>query len=177
MNIVSRGVFVLFAIVAVTLIAHSQGATTIPDQVKKLYKFIGNWEGEGNMALYGKSHKMSMKHANTMVASGWGVNVDEISNTEGMGEYHAANILGYDSKTDTYHAYAVDNKGSVHDYHGKWDTDSSLVLEDEGTMKGKKLQETITVTFSGDDSYRFTIHATLDGKEMENAEAVVHKVK
>lgn len=155
-----------------------QGAgMPIPDGAKKLYLFLGKWEGTGTSTMGGKEHTMKMHHVNTKIADGWGVKIDEKSQTEGMGSYSATTLLGYDAGTQSYHCYTIDNKGAVRDMKGVWQGDSVLTFSYEGTMGPKKLVDTYAVTWVNEKEYHFTMNMTLDGNDFVNATGDVKKIE
>jgi hypothetical protein len=125
----------------------------------------------------GKAHPMKMHHVNTKIAGGWGVKIEENSETVGMGKYSAMSMLGYDGGTASYHCYTIDNKGAVRDMKGVWQGDSVLTFSYEGQMGPKKLVDTYSVTWVNANEYHFTMNMTVDGNDFVDATGDVKKIK
>lgn len=175
----SRSVSVATLVLAILAFQHhgvlAQVAPKIPEQAKKLYRFLGAWEGKGTLTMEGKTSPIRVKHVVSKVAKGWGIKMEETVESSDLGRYVSLSIGGYDAGEDMFHIYTVDNFGSVHDHKGKWTEENSFALVHEGMQEGKKFVETVPFTFTSPKEYHLKVLEDLDGQRQIEMDIVMKK--
>jgi len=153
-----------------------EGLPPVPDGVKKIQMFAGNWEGAGTMTMNGQTSNIRVTHVNTSTAAGWGIRADETIEMPGMPDYKAINILGYEAGSDLTHIYTISNYGECHDHWGKWTDDKTLMLQYDGLTDGKPTTEMLKVIVDNPSQYR-VIGSTYVGGELVSSNEVTMKKK
>jgi hypothetical protein len=157
--------------------AAQEEAPPIPDQVKKLYIFEGNWQGQGTMTEAGQPPKnITVSHKTAIMPCKWGMLIDERMTLPGMTPYIASDMMGYDAGGDMVHLYTVSNYGDTHDHKGKWVDDKHLMLEYDGLYDGKPFVERLTITVLDSQSYSFTDSITVGGQLFQTGRASMKKM-
>jgi hypothetical protein len=165
-------VFVLAAVGAA-----QEGAPPIPDQVKKLYIFEGNWEGQGTMTQAGQQPlKINVSHKTTIIPGGWGTLTDERMEISGMPAYMGNDMMGYDTGSDMFHLFTVSNYGDTHDHKGKWVDDKHLMLRYDGLYEGKPYVEKLAITVPDSMSYSFADSTSVGGQLFSTAQVTMKKM-
>jgi hypothetical protein len=143
-------------------------ATAIPDQVKKLDKFVGSWKGDLVYSHDNAQDRMTSTMTFKTVSGGFGVYADETSASPTLGTMKGADLMGYDPYTKEIHCFTVDNMGTTHDHICQWKSDNEFYLEHSSTRDGKKYQEKIYCTFKGTNEIVYKADIYLDGKLTES---------
>jgi hypothetical protein len=157
--------------------AAQEEAPQMPDQVKKLYIFEGNWEGQGTMTMAGQQpQKITVSHKNTIMPGKWGILTAERFEAPGMSPYIATDMMGYDAGSDMVHLYTVSNYGDTHDHKGRWVDDKHLMLQYDGLNEGKPFVERLAITVPDSMSYSFTDSITVGGQLSSTAQVSMKKM-
>jgi hypothetical protein len=153
-----------------------ENAPVVPDQVRKLDKFIGTWKAELVYNHDNKSDKIMSTMTFRSISGGFGVYADETSTSPVLGTMKGADLLGYDPFSKEIHCYTVDNMGTTHDHICQWKTDNDFYLEHNSMREGRKYQEKILCSFMGNDKMSFKADAYLDGKLVESTSGTYTRV-
>jgi hypothetical protein len=146
----------------------SQGQSPVPDEIKKMEKYVGTFNGEGTFSFMGQTMKMSGTNTISMIANGRGLMIIENMEMKGMDNYIATDIMGVDPGTNKIHIYSVSNYGDAHDHVSTVVNDKSTEYLYEGVMEGKKYIEKIKFTSLNDTEYEINVKSSLDGKDMQD---------
>ncbi len=157
--------FIIFFLGCYTLQAEETSAQ-IPEAIKKMDVFIGEWEGTLTLNIDGKTLKFGIKHQTVPVARGFGIQIIETGDTDvGMGALNSVNLFGYDAGEDVVHLFIISNWGETRDYKGKWADEKKLVVEYSGVIEGRAITDKITITVNSPEEYSFT-SAAISGADM-----------
>jgi hypothetical protein len=169
----------LALILTLVLVAFGQynayNQLAVPDQIKKLFVFQGNWEGEATMVYKGKTlPKFKLTQMTIILPNNFGIQTDETATIPTIGFYYSFNTMGYDSGDDKVHFSAINNLGDAHDHQGNWINEKTLVLEYFGSYSTKPIIERIPITIINDHTYSIA-DTVFAGGEIQKAMTVIMK--
>ena len=147
----------------------------VPDNVKKLYLFLGSWKGKATMAANGQSQNFDYLMDFKTDADGWGLLYHEKGLIPNAAPYLGFGMLGFDEGDNTVHIFTVSNYGDVHDHKGMWTDDKNFALVYNGTQEGKALKEELNVEYVDASTFKFTDVVKLDGQTLQTLNAEMHK--
>ena len=160
-------ILVIFIIFLNSIIIRSQEQLQVPDEIKKLYVYEGNWKADGSMTMGGEVSKGKITHNWSKISDGWGMFIDEIVDVPAMGKlYLGHNIIGYDIGEKQYHMYTIDNFADVHDHKGTL-TGNTMTLEFNGVQTdGKAYKEKLKIVFLSNSEYTLSGEAFVEGNSI-----------
>lgn len=149
----------------------------VPEPIKKLYAFEGNWQGKATVSMNGQSmtvdYFMNMKKA----AQGWGLIYDEKGIMPDAPPYIGFGAFGMDMNDNSLHIYTVSNYGDVHDHKGAWTDDKTFKLQYTGTMEGKPMVEDLWCTIIDKDTWELHDRVTVSGQVFQTLDGTLHRKK
>jgi hypothetical protein len=149
----------------------------VPEGVKKLYTFLGNWKGKATMAANGETQGFDYFMDMKTDADGWGILYHEKGLIPNATPYLGFGMLAFDVNDNSLHIFTVSNYGDVHDHKGNWSDDKSFTLVYNGTMEGKPMKEELSVQIIDANTWKFTDVVSLDGQTFQTLKAEMHKIK
>ena len=149
----------------------------VPEGVKKLYIFLGNWQGKATMTENGQTQSFDYFMDMKTDADGWGILYHEKGLIPNATPYLGFGMLAFDQNDNSLHIFTVSNYGDVHDHKGNWTDDKHFTVVYKGSPEGKSMKEELTVEFMNADSWKFTDVVTVDGQNFQTLSAEMHKVK
>jgi hypothetical protein len=147
----------------------------IPEDARKLERFIGNWTIEATLTLEGTPLRGNGTWLFERAAGGWGIRGRLEADFEGMGAYREDDLVGYDVETGTFHIYSLTNSSAVHDHLAKWEDGNTLVLEYDGLQEGKKYREEATCRFISDDEIHMQETDYVEGQTTMTMSLILRK--
>jgi hypothetical protein len=156
--------------------AQAAQAAMPAQEIVKFMSYTGTFDGDATVTMNGKSTPFKLRHVNTQVAQGFGLQCNESADIPEMGHYEASNIFGFETGKNLLHLYTVSNMGDTHDHWGKWSDDKTWDVTYEGLQNGKKLVEKIHCVFDTPTSYHFTSETTVGGQFFSKFAATMTKV-
>jgi len=123
----------------------------IPDEVKKFYTFLGDWDVEGKLEFDNNIMKIQGTWTFTKAAGGWGIKSSNGLEIEDLGHYELDNLFGFDRETGELHIYSLTNMAETHDHKAVWTDDNTLNGDYEGLKDGKKFREDFTLKIVNSD--------------------------
>jgi hypothetical protein len=155
-------VLAALVLAATTGTAVAGGNPPPPDEVKPLYALVGTWKGTATLTMGADSVPVKVKITCTKVSGGFAVGCKmTATGIPGMSSYEESDLFGYDAGTQTYHWFAMNNGGEVHDHAGKLDEQGNLVV----SVGDKKTHEDITMTI-GKKQTTWKSESFVDGQSM-----------
>lgn len=149
-----------------------------PEKVKKLWFLTGSWKGKATMTQGAESFTFDYFFDFKKDADGWGLSYHERGVLPGgMAPYQGFGVFTYDATDDMMHIFTCSNYGDVHDHKGKWIDDKHFVLQYTGLKEGKQFVEDLSITITGNDSFKGTDVETLDGVKSAVTEFDIKRVK
>lgn len=171
-----------FITAAITLIAfvtiyanRENKHNPVPDNVKKLYLFLGNWKGKATMTVNGETRSFDYSMNFKTDADGWGILYHEKGLIPDAAPYLGVGMLGFDESANTVHIFTVSNYGDVHDHKGMWTDDKNFALVYNGTQEGKALKEELNVQYVDANTFKFNDVVMLNGQTVQTLNAEMHK--
>jgi hypothetical protein len=147
-----------------------------PPEVQKIYRFIGEWHGDGEATMGDMSTPVHVTLTAEKDAGGWGVHAHMTAEMGNAGTYQEIDIMGYEPNSKTYHLFSVTNMGDTHDHSGTWDgSGKTLNLTYKGLYQGQPMVETIACIFNGSDEMEITSKTTVGGQQMGLFIVTLHK--
>ena len=162
---------------AVTLAGPGEKHNPVPDNVKKLYSFLGNWKGKATMTQNGQTQNFDYLMDMKTDADGWGILYHEKGLIPNAAPYVGFGMMGFDENDNALHIFTVSNYGDVHDHKGSWTDDKNFTVEYNGILEGKPMKEELSVEFVTADTWKFRDVVTVNGQDFQTLSAVMHKVK
>jgi hypothetical protein len=145
----------------------------VPDEARKLARFIGAWSVDGTLTVEGNPLKMVGEWIFAPSAAGWGVRASLRAEIEGLGAYEEDDLVGYDIETDTFHIYSLTNSGAVHDHVASWTSENVLEFEFDGLQGGKPYREVGRMDLLAADRILATSTDYVDGQEASSMEVTL----
>ena len=132
----------LMLVTGVTAHAHTGAKINpVPEGVKKLYVFLGNWKGKATMTVNGQTQSFDYFMDMKTDADGWGILYHEKGLIPNADPYLGFGMIALDPNDNMLHIFTVSNYGDVHDHKGAWTDDKHFTLVYNGTMEGKAMRE------------------------------------
>lgn len=117
----------------------------IPDEIKKLHVFLGDWSVEGSIKTGGSTMKLEGNWSFSMAAGGWGLKSANKFEIEELGTYELDNLFGFDKEIGELHIYSITNMAETHDHTAAWSDENTLRGGYKGLKDGKKFREDFTI--------------------------------
>jgi hypothetical protein len=149
----------------------------VPDEVKKLYIFLGNWKGKATMTANGETQNFDYFMDMKTDADGWGILYHEKGLIPNATPYLGFGMLAFDVNDNMLHIFTVSNYGDVHDHKGTWTDDKHFKVVYNGTMEGKTMKEELSVEITDANTWKFNDVVTVDGQTFQTLNAEMHKTK
>jgi hypothetical protein len=143
----------------------------IPDEARRLERFLGTWNVSGALTAEGTVMPMSGQWQFSPAAAGWGVASELRAEVEGMGVYEEYDLVGFDAETGLFHVYSLTNSGAVHDHVARWSTADRFEFEYTGLQGGQPYREVGTVEILADGGIRVTSEDFVNGEIATSMEA------
>lgn len=151
----------------------SQAVAQIPDaskaEIEKLHRFVGEWVAKdaGFESTSGKAD-FEMKLEAVPILSERALQFHLTADIAEVGEYEERDFLVYDAMEEKVALMAVSSFGEAAMYTGHWEGEEQNVLQLSArkSFQGKQLDVQVTITFTDDDEFTWTVVNTLDGKEV-----------
>lgn len=139
--------FMTTLVVAVPALA----ADPLPKAVADMECLIGNWKGEGTLAMGRGKSKIDATWACQRTSARFGVLCQfHLTGIPGLATYDETDLMGYEPNSNLYHWYSVTNAGETHDHVAKVPDGNSLRFIYTGSQEGKPYKEVIDLAFSND---------------------------
>ncbi|HUK84648.1 MAG TPA: DUF1579 family protein [Candidatus Acidoferrum sp.] len=136
----------------------------LPDQVKTLQVFIGNWDLEGTLIFRGKTFKVKGLGKFTSVAAGWGILSIVKMGVEDLGTYEEVDILGFNRSEQMFHFFALTNTAAAYDHKGEWKDNKTINFVYEGQQYGKTYKEELEIKIQNSSELTICENDYLDGQ-------------
>ena len=175
-NIIAAGAIILMTGVA-TQAGPGEKHNPVPENVKKLYSFLGNWKGKATMTQNGQTQSFDYLMDMKTDADGWGILYHEKGLIPKAAPYLGVGMIGFDENDNSVHIFTVSNYGDVHDHKGAWTDDKKFTVVYTGILEGKPMKEELSVQFISADDWRFNDVVTVDGQNFQTLSADMHKAK
>ena len=168
----------MLALAVVTANArHDVKHTPVPEGVKKLYVFLGNWKGKAMMTANGQTQTFDYFMDMKTDADGWGILYHEKGLIPNAAPYLGFGMLAFDASDNTVHIFTVSNYADVHDHKGNWTDDKHFTLIYNGTSEGKMLKEELTAEIVDANTFKFSDVVSINGQTSQTLSVEMHKVK
>jgi len=180
MNFMKINNLIAVAIVALVTVVtanarHDVKHNPVPDNVKKLYVFLGSWKGKATMTTNGQIQSFDYFMDMKTDADGWGILYHEKGLIPNAAPYLGVGMLAADAGDNSVHIFTVSNYADVHDHKGNWTDDKHFTLVYNGTAEGKTLKEELTVEIVDANTFKFSDAVTIDGQTAQTMNAEMHK--
>jgi hypothetical protein len=140
------------------------GTTEMPG-ASRFYPFVGNWQGQGELAQPGQEPvKLDLKLECEKVASGWAVSCAMQASNKEM-TIMESDLMGVDPVTGQAHWFAVTNQGETHDHLAKWQGINVMQAHYVWSQDGMQMREDISFLFQDEHTASFRSVVTADGKQ------------
>jgi hypothetical protein len=163
-------------IFTLTVMGLSLNAQDIPNDLKNMMQFIGNWEAPNTvMNMGGKDYRFTYYTDFEKTAGGSGLLMHEWADVPDLGKFDGENLIGYDPAGKKLLWYSVNNMGTTHEHEVQWKSDTEMHMEHNSTQEGKPYKEQITAIFKDPNTIDLSIVETLDGNVQSTIKAVFRK--
>src|SRR5215471_17002293 len=115
----------------------------VPEGVKKLYVFLGNWKGKAMTTANGQTQTFDYFMNMKTDADGWGILYHEKGLIPNAAPYIGFGTVAFNTNDNTVHIFTVSNYADVHDHVGAWTDDKHFTLEYNGMSEGKMMKEVL----------------------------------
>lgn len=149
----------------------------VPEPLKKLYVFEGNWQGKATMTVNGQTMTMDYFMDMKKDAQGWGLSYHEKGMMPDAPPYIGFGAFGMDMADNSLHIYTISNYGDVHDHKGTWTDDKNFKLQYTGNMDGKPMVEDLWCEVIDKDRWKLHDKITVGGEVFQTMEATMHRKK
>lgn len=159
-----------------TIFAHtSKKENPVPDNVKKLYAFLGSWKGKATMTANNQTQTFDYFMDMKTDADGWGILYHEKGLIPNATPYLGFGMMAFDVNDNSLHIFTVSNYGDVHDHKGSWTDDKHFALVYNGTSEGKQMKEELNIELISNSTWKFTDVVSVEGQTIETLTAEMHK--
>ena len=147
----------------------------VPEGVKKLYVFLGNWKGKATMTGNGQTQNFDYLMNMKTDADGWGILYHEKGQIPNATPYLGFGMMAYDLNDNSLHIFTVSNYGDVHDHKGNWTDDKHFTVIYNGITEGKNMKEELSVELVSADTWKFNDVVSVEGQTVQTLSAEMHK--
>ena len=147
----------------------------MPDPIKYLQQFVGDWRGDVSLEMEGKTYGMHERMNIVSATAGRSISAEETAFSEELGPFSAVHIAGYDPYGNKVHWFTSDSYDITHDHVGEWKSPSHLSMENSSVRDGKKYLEKVDITFMDANNLNLEFVSTLDGKVTQKGSGQFHK--
>lgn len=158
---------VLSVIATVAFPATSLAAEkAVAPAASRFYPLVGHWKGQGEMREGEQpAMKLALDYRCKKASAGSAVSCEMKASNDKM-TMAETDLFGVDPVNGQGHWYAVTNQGETHDHLADWTDAHNMKARHAWTQDGKKMEEHVTMKFSGSNTLEFHSIMSVEGQQV-----------